>query len=106
MICPNREKVESTTLFLDWLPDCRCSLHGPASVGHGAVKHAIPCVHKATRLPFYIHLRNFAVSMIVVELDHLLRGGEPKLRTKRIIIPRSVYVVRQSQGSVKAVTVT
>ena len=36
---------------------------------------------------------------MMVKLEHIVRGGEPQLRTKGIIASRSVDVVRYPRGS-------
>ena len=40
-----------------------------------------------------------AVTMVVIVLDHIVRGGEPYLRTRRMIASRSVNMVRHPRGS-------
>ena len=37
--------------------------------------------------------------MMVIELDHIVWGGEPKLRTRGVIASRSVDMVRHPGGS-------
>ena len=36
---------------------------------------------------------------MVIELDHIVRGGEPYLRTRGMIASRSVNMVRHPRGS-------
>ena len=36
--------------------------------------------------------------MIIIELDNIVRGGEPKLRTRGIIASRSVNTLRHPRG--------
>ena len=40
-----------------------------------------------------------AVTMMVIELEHIVRGGEPQLRTRGIVALRSVNTVRHPRGS-------
>ena len=40
-----------------------------------------------------------AVTMMVTELDHVVRGGEPRLRTRGMVASRSVKRVRHPRGS-------
>ena len=37
--------------------------------------------------------------MMVIELDHIVRGGEPKSRTRRMIASRRVNMVSHPRGS-------
>ena len=37
--------------------------------------------------------------MMVIELDHVVRGGEPQLRTRGMIASRIVDMIRHSRGS-------
>ena len=37
--------------------------------------------------------------MMVIELDHTVRGGEPQLRTRGMIVSRSVNMARHLRGS-------
>ena len=37
--------------------------------------------------------------MIVIELDHIVRGGEPYLRTRGMIASRSVNMARHPRGN-------
>ena len=37
--------------------------------------------------------------MIVIELDRIVRGGEPLLRTRGMVASHSVNMVRHPQGS-------
>ena len=39
------------------------------------------------------------VTMMVIELDHIARGGEPLLRTREMLASRSVNIVRHPRGS-------
>ena len=39
------------------------------------------------------------VTMMVIELDNIVRGGEPSLRTREMIASRSVNMVRHPRGS-------
>ena len=39
-----------------------------------------------------------AVTMMVTDLDHIVRGGEPHLRTRGMIASRSVNMVRHPRG--------
>ena len=66
---------------------------GMTLVGNDAVKHANHCVSETTRIPFF-----FAVTLMVIELDHIVRGGEPLLR-RGMIATCSVNMVRHPQGS-------
>ena len=43
--------------------------------------------------------------MMVIELDHIVRGGEPQLRTRGIIVSRSVNRVRHPRGSYMAIPI-
>ena len=36
---------------------------------------------------------------MVIDLDHIVRGGEPQLRTRAMIASRSVNLVRHPRGS-------
>ena len=47
-----------------------------------------------------------AVTMMVFELDHIVRGGEPYLRTRGMIVSRSANMVRGLRGSYIAVPIT
>ena len=40
-----------------------------------------------------------AVTMMVVELDYVVRGGEPYLRTRGMVAQRSVNIGRPPRGS-------
>ena len=40
-----------------------------------------------------------AVTMILIKLDHIVRGGEPYLRTRGIVAARSVTMIRHPRGS-------
>ena len=40
-----------------------------------------------------------AITMMGIELDHVVRVGEPKLRTREMIASRSVNMVRNPRGS-------
>ena len=55
---------------------------GLASVGNDAVKLATHCVSKATRLPIFCTLVFFAVTMMVVELDHIVRSERTSIPRK------------------------
>ena len=37
--------------------------------------------------------------MMVIELDHIVQGGEPQLRTRGMIASHSVNMVRHPRGS-------
>ena len=59
-------------LFFPPHPTILCIL-GLALVGNNAVKHANHCVSWTNRALFFF----FAVSAMVIELSHIVRGGEP-----------------------------
>ena len=40
-----------------------------------------------------------AAAMMVIELDHIVQGGEPQLRTRGMIASHSVNMVRHPRGS-------
>ena len=47
------------------------------------------------RQPGYRFFHVFlAVTMMAVELDHIVRGGEPYIRTRGMIAPRSVHMAK------------
>ena len=43
--------------------------------------------------------------MMVVELGHIVRGGEPELRTRGMIATRNVNMVRHPRGSYIAIPI-
>ena len=83
---------------LQYLSSHEPSQVGLASVGNGTVKtcrslRELDC-QGAVLLLFILFLGGR--SQLAVEL---LRGGEPMLRTRGMIVPRSVYIVRRPRGS-------
>ena len=43
--------------------------------------------------------------MMVIELDHIVRGGEPYLRARGMIASRSVNMVRHPRGSYRVISI-
>ena len=54
---------------------------GLASVGNDAGKHANNCASELDNQGTFFLFFFLAVTMMVIELDHIVRGGEPSLRT-------------------------
>ena len=80
-------------------PSSPASLAGKASVIDDAVKHTSHYLsysrHPRCRFFFAFVL---AIPEMVVELNHIVRGGEPHL-CANVVISCSVYMVRHPQGS-------
>ena len=72
---------------------------GLALVGNDAVQHDYHCVSYTTRIPFLFYVYFLEVTMMVIELNHTARGGEPQVRTRGMIASRSVNMVRHPRGS-------
>ena len=73
-----------------------------ASVGNDSVEHANHYMSQTTRrVPYFFSFLLFGGrSQLAVELDHLfVRGGERLLRTRGMIVSRSVYMVVNPRGS-------
>lgn len=41
----------------------------------------------------FFRWRCFVVTMVVVKLDNVVRGGEPRSRAKGVVVPRSVFMM-------------
>ena len=54
--------------------------------------------------PFFVFVF-FAVTMMVIELDHIVRCGKPYLRTRGMIASRRVNMVRHPRGSYIAIPI-
>ena len=52
-----------------------------------------------TEGPFSLCLSFLAVAMMVIEFGNIVRGGEPSLRTRGMIAPCNVNMVRHPRGS-------
>lgn len=69
-----------------------------AAVGNDVIKHAIHCFGWAPRVPFLLSLLSLAVNGRVGVICFVL-GGEPQVRTKGTIVPRSVCMATHPRGS-------
>ena len=65
-------------------------------VGNNAVKHAN---HSVSWTGYRSLLVFLAVTMMVIDLDDIVRGGKPQLRTRGMIASRSVNMVSHRRGS-------
>lgn len=66
------------------------SFWGLRSVGDNAVVHTIHCGSYAIRLLLCFSLVLFAITIIMIDFDHLVSGGESQLRAKGMVVIRSV----------------
>ena len=78
---------------------------GLALVGNDAVNVLITLRELDNQGTVVFSFFLFGVTMMVIDLRHIVKGGEPLLRTWGMIASRSVHMIRHPRGSYIAIPI-